>query len=79
MKEVEHSIASNVEKDVEVGAKCTESRTSLMEVPLHPSPLLASATRRTLSFHEGVPRHGEPFDEQVTTVVIQHGMRRERY
>jgi len=34
MKEVECGIASNVEKSVEVGAKHTEIRTSLMEVPL---------------------------------------------
>jgi len=34
MKEVECGVALNVEKDVEVGARRTESRTSLVEVPL---------------------------------------------
>ena len=33
MKEVECSVASNVEKSVEVGAKHTEIRTSLMRPP----------------------------------------------
>ena len=34
MKEVERGVALNVERSVEVGAKRTEIRTSLMEVPL---------------------------------------------
>ena len=34
MKEVEHGLASNIEKDVEVEARCTESQTSPLEVPL---------------------------------------------